>query len=193
MDILPKNIPTDIEKIILDYLAQLEHFEKFKKIIKEIEEGITIEYLIPILDYNTGYIIRSVKYNNKKMKRLSSVLCYCCGRDISITHDEYNNDRWDEEDVDNQLHMIYQGIIDDWYNGDYITLKEYTFKKHQEICDKINNELDDLVINGNGYELYIEGIEDIDIEDIDIEDITEEELLEMIEDIEEFENMDMVD
>jgi len=188
MDILPKNIPTDIEKIILDYLAQLEHFEKFKKIIKEIEEGITIEYLIPILDYNTGYIIRSVKYNNKKMKRLSSVLCYCCGRDISITHDEYNNDRWDEEDVDNQLHMIYQGIIDDWYNGDYITLKEYTFKKHQEICDKINNELDDLVINGNGYELYIEGIEDIDIEDI-----TEEELLEMIEDIEELENMDMVD
>lgn len=182
-----KQLPKVIEEIILDYKAQLDNFEKFNRTLTQIKKDIKIEYLIPIMECNSGYLIRSVKYKNKKIERLSSVLCHCCGRDISETHDEYDIiEGINENVIDDQLHLIYQGIINDWYEEKYLKIDHYSNAEYKKICDVINNDFDNFIVDEDNIELLFnfDDIEDIDIEDIDIEDMTDEELMNFIQEIE---------
>lgn len=160
------NIPKDINEIINTYIAQIEHFQKYKKVLSEIKEDLKIEYLVPIFECNSGYIIKSVKYKEQKLKRLSSIICFCCGREINKTHDEYINDEYiSDEEIEEQIYLTYNGINDDWYEENYVIMRDLSQNEYVRIQDMINIDINNLVINGNGFEIIIELEEDDNIEE----------------------------
>lgn len=72
------DLPLEIENMILDYKSQIEHREKFKKVLKEIKykvqnEMISISYSNILAMLNPG---RPVKYTINKNLYLSSTYRY---------------------------------------------------------------------------------------------------------------------
>lgn len=190
MDKLPK----DIENIIKTYVNELNHYEKFKYVIKDINENLEIEYLIPYWDADTGYMLKNVKYKNEDFKRFSVILCYCCGRDIQITSDEYMNDI-EEEDVELHLEQIEHSIMKDIWKGRCEKIIDYNEKTYLETRNKVFDQQNGYVLgrieldNGNEYQILID--EDGEVEIIDssdeeniIIDLTNSDIEELLDELE---------
>ena len=195
-----ETLPEAIEDLIMNYVNQLNHYEKFKHVLEDIKENVDVEYHIPYWEAEAGYIVKTTTYKKEHYKRFRSVICHCCGRDIQLTMDEYSPEyETDDYSIDNHLHSVEKSIIKDMYKGRCKTFSDYNERKYLDLRSKICENQDDLTIgviddDGNRFEMLIDiGIDtDEDIEDIDTEDddemaieLTEEQVRELIEDFDE--------
>jgi len=132
-------LPKDIENIILNYKYQMEHYEKYKNVLCDIEKNISIKYLVPFFDFDSGYLCKVVDYKNKPFRKFCSVICSCCGRQIHKTTDEYESEN--DEDIKLELNFIHKQIISDTEHNDCVEIKDYTSKEYDIVCEKIENSL----------------------------------------------------
>jgi hypothetical protein len=186
-------LPKDIENIIIDYKEQLENTEKYSKIITDIEEQLDITYLVPLWEYDSLYIYKSIKYKDEKFKRFNSIICWCCGRDISLTVDEYLNYNMDEDSINYQLHQLHESINKDIYKKRYEKLEIINTMCYEQTREEIKRKMDGYIIgettfDNNRYQVILEhddDIEEILFSDDEVIDLTEEEFMELLQDMEE--------
>ncbi len=172
-------LPKDIEKIILSYKYQIDHYEKYKNVLCDIKKNISIKYLVPLFDFDSGYLCKTIDYKNKQ--KFCSVICSCCGRQIHKTTDEYepeNNNDIDE--IKDELKFIHDQIITDTEHNDCVEIIDYTSKKYDSVCERIEDTLYESldVLNEIGedevFEILFELGEE-DLEDFMLEEYSEEE------------------
>lgn len=188
-----KDLPKEIEEIIQDYKSQLEYSERYDKIVKDINGNLKVEYVVPLWDSDTGYIGKLVKYKEEYYKRFTTIICFCCGRDISLTYDEYTEDEMETEDIDHQLHFLYKSILRDIQKKRYEVLEDLNENGYIKIKEIIEERMESFIIgttelDDNEYRVLIDLEDDGEIEDIidsdeEVIDYTPEELLEIIEEI----------
>ena len=175
-----KQLPTDIEKIILEYKYQMEHYDKYRYVLCDIKNNLTIRYLVPYLDYDSGYLCRDVRFNKKPFKMLSTVICYCCGRQIYKTRDEYDDEN-DEEDISINLDYIYTQIIKDNNRNRCIEVENFNDYNYKTLCEELEDE--------DGEEINLDDMDDEEILEILLEfgesDLDAEEFDELIRELEE--------
>ena len=179
MNILPK----DIEEIIVNYKNQIEHFDKYKYVLCDIKNNLSIKYLVPVFEFDSGYLCRDIRFYNKPFKSLSAIICYCCGRQIYKTTDEYSNDNTDDE-VIADLDYLYMQIIEDNNCNRSVEIKNFNDDEYNKVCDLLeetqNNELENFDLNDEEILeiLFEEGdLDDIEFEELirDLDDITDDE------------------
>jgi hypothetical protein len=132
MDILPN----DIEKIILNYKTDMEVFEKFQNILIDIN-FMLIEYHIPMVFPECNYILKIMKYSNKKK---INVICKCCGENILDTFNHFDNfHRLDSQDIMHFLLHIEYSLKLDYYNGRTLRclIDNYSTEKYNQLCNII--------------------------------------------------------
>jgi len=195
-----ESLPRVIEDIIMSYVNQLNHYEKFKHVLNDIKSNIDVEYHIPYWEAEAGYIVKTTKYKKEHFKRFRSIICHHCGRDIKSTEDEYAPEYATENySIDTHLHSINKSIMKDMYKGKCETFTDYIESKYYELRDEICEEQNNLVIgvvdaDGNQFDVLIDidvntddEIEDIDTEDDDemMIELTQSEVEDLIEEIDE--------
>lgn len=161
-------IPKDIEEIIMNYVHQLKHYDNFKHVIKDIKYNIEVEYLVPYYEIEEGYIMKSVKYNNEYFKKISGVICCCCGRDVMSTVDEYIYSQ--EDETLEYLYNIKEDIIKDMIEKNYYIIKNYNEESYANALREI------IKIIGDYFEMLLDIDENyvIDLTLSEIEEIFEE-------------------
>ena len=68
-------LPKDIEEIILNYKYQMDHYDKYKYVLCDIKRNISIKYLVPFFDFDSGYLCKTIDYKNKPFRKFCSVIC----------------------------------------------------------------------------------------------------------------------
>ena len=198
MDFLPK----EIEKLIIDYKEQLENTEKYDNVIRDLNNNLKIEYYVPLWESESGYIYKSVKYIDEYFKRFNAIICFCCGRDISLTYDEYIDHEENEDNIDYQLHQLYKSIKRDILKKRYEVLEDINSYFYIQAKEKIMDRLDGFIIgeteyDDNRYQIMIDYEDDVeDIYESDEEgviNLTNEELVELLQDIVDEEDLENVD
>ena len=162
-------LPKDIEKIIFNYKYEMEHFEKFKHVLNDIEKNISIKYLVPFFDFDSGYLCKMVHYNDKPFQKFCSVICNCCGRQIHKTMDEYDSESDDDiDDIKDELNFIYNQIITDSDNNECVEIKDYSTQEYDKVCEHLEETLyEDLdVLNNMDQEEILEILFELGEEDL---------------------------
>lgn len=78
-----KELPKEIEDLILDYKSQLDHMEKMKPILKEIEE----------MNYRYDEVLGTSSFvvgGNKVWRSYRLYLCNRCGKYVNSTRIDYD-------------------------------------------------------------------------------------------------------
>ena len=201
-----ETLPKDIENIIMSYVNQLNHYEKFKPVLDDIKLNIDVEYHIPYWEAEAGYIVKTTRYKKEHFKRFRSILCHCCGRDIKLTEDEYAPEYETENySIHSHLHQISKSIMKDMIKGRCKSFTDYVESKYSALRNEIYEEQDSLIVgivdeDGNQFDMLIDIDIDIDdIEEIDTEDedemvieFTQAEVEDLIEQIEIFEDFEEI-
>ena len=152
-------------------------------------------YLIPYWEADSGYIVKNIKYKNEDFKRFNVIMCHCCGRNIDLTIDEYNDIiEEEEEDIIYHLEEIKHSIIKDIWKGKYEKIIDYTEEEYLDIRDKVFVHQEHLFLGRieleyeNGYEILIdqEEIEIIGTSDEEgiLVDLTETDIEDMMDELE---------
>ena len=181
-------LPKDIEDIIINYKNQMEHYEKYKFVLSDINKNISIKYLVPCFEFDTGYLCKAIHFKNKPFMKFNSVICHCCGRHIKETKDEYDNDSDDDEEVNIELNFIHKQILIDSKNNECIEVDDYNQEEYNKVCDKLEKiQIEDLDIlndipDDEIFEILFElgegELEDFLLEEYPDEDYTDEEYTE---------------
>jgi hypothetical protein len=129
-------LPNEIQSIILNYKNDIEISEKFKNILIDIN-FMLIEYHIPMVFPECNYILKVIRYSNKK---IINIICKCCGENILDTYEHFDNfNRLDSQDVMNFLLHVEYSLKLDYYNSRTLkcTIDNYSSKKYKELCNII--------------------------------------------------------
>ena len=167
-------LPKEIEKIILNYKHDMEHYEKYKHVLGDIKNNLSIKYLVPFFEYDTGYLCKTIDYKDKPFQKFCSVICNCCGRQIHKTLDEYGGN---EEEIKIELNHINNQLILDAEHNDCVEIKDYSLKKYHNICERLEDtlyeELDEMD-EGEIFEILFE-LGEGELEDFIFEEYSDDE------------------
>ena len=173
MDFLPK----EVEDIIIKYKNQMEHYDKYKHVICDIKNNLTIKYLVPFFEFDSGYLYRDIRFNNKPFKSLSTVICYCCGRQIYKTRDEYGSDN-SEDEVNNDLDYLHTQIIRDNERNRCVEVKNFNYNEYNKVCDILeetqNEDLENLELNDEEILEILFEFDEGEIGDVEFEELIRE-------------------